>query len=192
MTTSVPLIPRPVDAGGAAVRPQAGYLRPDRTGFIAGWTQPALRESRHDVRAAWRPVAARAVETIQNSGWMAGAVDQAIADTLGTGLKLNAVPDADALGVSEEEARALARRIERRWRRWSRRPLECDARGKMTVNMMADAMLRSHYAYGEGAARILRRKRSFSQSATKVQLFSAPADPARNGGGARALSGRFR
>ena len=172
MTTSVPSIPRPVDGGGAAVHPRAGYLRPDRTGFISGWTQPVLRESRHDVRAAWRPVAARAVETIQNSGWMAGAVDQAIADTLGTGLKLNAVPDADALGLSEEEARGLARRIERRWRRWSRRPLECDARGKMTVDMMADAMLRSHYAFGEGAARILRRKRAFAQSATKVQLFS--------------------
>ena len=85
MTTSVPSIPRPVDGGGAAVHPRAGYLRPDRTGFISGWTQPVLRESRHDVRAAWRPVAARAVETIQNSGWMAGAVDQAIADTLGRG-----------------------------------------------------------------------------------------------------------
>ncbi|SHL75811.1 phage portal protein [Roseibium suaedae] len=171
MKTSVPTIPRQTVV--QAPRPAAQFLRPDKSGFISGWPRPALREASADVRQAWGAVASRAVETIQNSGWMTGAVDQAISDTLGTGLKLNANPDWEVCGFkSEEAASEWARKAEKRFRSWSRKPLECDARGKMTISQMADAALRSHYAFGESTARILTRRRRFATTETKVQLFS--------------------
>ncbi|WP_321504055.1 phage portal protein [Breoghania sp.] len=171
MTASVPIIPRGSDA--ARPTPAAQYLRPDRGGFVQGWPQPALRDARHDVRMAWGAVASRSIETIQNNGWMSGAVDQAIGDTLGSGLKLNAIPDAAACGFGDDKAAAdWSRGVEKRWRTWADDPLECDLRGKMTVDAMAEAALRSHYGFGEAAARIVMRRRPFAATQTKVQMFS--------------------
>ncbi|MEE4012108.1 phage portal protein [Roseibium sp. FZY0029] len=152
---------------------QSQYLRPDRSGFLAGWPRPALREAKHDVRQAWAAVASRAVESIHNSGWMKGAVDQAVGDTIGNGLKLNPIPDFVACGFSgQDEADDWSRNTAKRWKTYSRNPRECDARGKMTVAAMAKWQLRSHYGFGEGVARTILRKRGNSLTETKIQLLS--------------------
>jgi hypothetical protein len=58
-------------------------MRGNRGVVFGGW-RPALREAADDVGppGTWR---ARAIDLIQNSGWMAGALDQAVANTVGTG-----------------------------------------------------------------------------------------------------------
>ena len=67
-------------------------MRGGRGVTFAGW-RPALREARHEVDEAWELATARATDAIQNSGWLAGMVDQAIANTVGTGLRLKAMPE---------------------------------------------------------------------------------------------------
>lgn len=151
--------------------PSAGFMRDGSAGFLSSW-RPTLRDAQDDVRQSWGLAAARTIESLQNSGWLAGAVEQASADTIGNGLRLNATPDLDALGLDEDEAHELCRKIERRWRAWSTNPLECDARGKRTIADLTDAAIRHHYAFGEAVALLPRIARPVSTSAVKVMMLS--------------------
>lgn len=58
--------------------------------------------------------AARTTDLIQNSGWIAGALDQAVANTVGTGLRLKAMPENDVFGMSNDEAERWAQLVEQR------------------------------------------------------------------------------
>ena len=110
--------------GGAAppstdlvpVRGRAGtaFMRGGRGVTFAGW-RPSLREARNDVDEAWELAAARSTDAIQNSGWLAGMVDQAIANTVGTGLRLKAPAGYLRTLPSQIVAEALTYGI-----RWSR------------------------------------------------------------------------
>ncbi|MBG6161475.1 lambda family phage portal protein [Labrenzia sp. EL_195] len=172
MRTLVPSIPLSENLPGQA-QPSAQFLRPDRSGFLAGWPRPMLREASQDVRQAWSSVASRAIESIHNSGWMKGAVDQAVGDTIGNGLKLTPKPDWQVCGFSsQDEAGEWARNVAARFRSYARNPMECDARGKMTVAKMAKAQMHSNFAFGEGVARVVLRKRTNSLTRTKIQLLT--------------------
>ncbi len=153
-------------------RPTARYMRPDSSGILGGW-RPALRSQRQDVQEAWTGVAARAVDLAHNSGWIAGALDQMVADINGPeGLTINVSPDFQALRWSEDYAHAWSSDVEREFIAWANNPLECDARGKMSLASMADAMVRWYMPFGEGLARILLRQRPGAATLTKVQLVS--------------------
>jgi len=60
---------------------RADFMRGNRGVVFGGW-RPALREAADDVGASWDMAAARTIDLIQNSGWMAGALDQAVANTV--------------------------------------------------------------------------------------------------------------
>lgn len=142
-----------------------------RNEFLQNW-RPALREASDDVRAAWATAASRAIDMIQNSGWIAGAVDQSIAYTVGTGLRLACKPDTVALGWTVEESQKWAQDVERRWEAWSDRPIECDIAGQSTIGKMQAQALRSHFAYGEVLATMPFLKRiPGGQYGTKVQML---------------------
>lgn len=129
-----------------------------------------LRDASEDVRAAWGRAAAQAIDYAQNSGWLAGGIDQCVADTNGVGLKLNAQPDADVLGWSDDYKAEWTKRVERRFRKYCNSPYECDLQGKMTIPAMADAAIRWHYAYGEAVALLPLRRRLGAESALKVLM----------------------
>ena len=153
-------------------RATARYMRPDSAGVLGGW-RPALREARTDVQEAWTGVAARAIDAAHNSGWIAGAIEQMIADVNGPeGLTINVTPDHYALRWSEDFAHAWAENVEREFVAWANNPLECDARGKMTLASMADALVRWYMPMGEGLARFLLRDRPGAATLTKVQMTS--------------------
>ncbi len=159
-------------SGGSRATPTARYLRPDNAGVLQAW-QPALRSQADDVRVGWSAVAARTIDAAHNQGWIAGGIQQQIVDINGpTGLLLNATPDWDALGWTEAYAQTWSRRVERRFRAWSRNPLECDVRGKMTLAAMADSIVRWYFPFGEGLARILVRDKPGATSKTKLQMTS--------------------
>ncbi len=138
-------------AVSAPPRAQAGYLRDTRSGVIQ--SRPAvLRESRDEIRTAWRRSAALALDIMQNSGRLRGAADQVIADTVGSELILNLQPDPAImarLGYSEKETADWIRLVKQRWKRWAWNPRECDLRGKFTVPQMIDIGLRWNMAFGE-------------------------------------------
>ena len=141
----------PADAKLAPQRASAGYLRDTRSGVFM--TRPsALRESRDDIRVAWRRSAALALDIIQNSGRLRGAADQVIADTVGSELTLNYQPDPvvmTRLGYSEKERADWIKLVKQRHKRWAWNPRECDLRGKFTVPQMIDIGLRWNMAFGE-------------------------------------------
>lgn len=128
--------------------PQARWMRDASTGVLAA-RRTSLIDNRDDVRRVWDRISALALDFIQNSGRLKGAVDQVVADTVGTELQLFARPDLSRLGYSEKEASDWARLVQARWRRWAWNPIECDLRGKWTLPQQVDVALRHYVAYGE-------------------------------------------
>ena len=127
----------------------AQYFRAPGSGAASSlfaW-RPALRDANDDVRVAYVDAAARAIDTMHNSGWIAGAVNQAVASTVGVALRLSARPDRDALGWADEAATDWANTVERRWIMWSENPVECDAAGNLTMGQLTASVLRNWYAY---------------------------------------------
>lgn len=154
----------------SAPRPTAQFMRGEGSPFFFSW-RPALRDASQDVQAAWVNAAARAIDAIHNSGWIAGGVEQAIAMTIGSGLQLNAKPDTEILGWTHDAASQWARGVERRWREWASQPVECDLVGRMTMGQMMAAALRSWFATGEIVAQLPSYRRPFATTKTKVLLL---------------------
>lgn len=152
------------------------YLRDTRSGVLA--TRPApLTHSRDDVRLAWRRSAGLAREIIQNSGRLKGAVDQVIADTVGSELLLNAKPDLTAAGYDAKESADWCRVVKQRWKRFAWNPVECDMRGKFTLPQLVDCALRDYITFGEVTALLdymgsSQRDRYSITTGTKLCLFS--------------------
>jgi len=163
--------PVPIGTTPGHSRPGASYMRGGRGVTFAQWN-PALRDANTDIGEAWEKAAARSVDLIQNSGWIAGAVDQAVANTVGAGLRLKASPDAEASGMSDVQAREWARQAERRFALWARNAVECDIEGRRTFGQMQAAIFRSWLATGEILAELPYRRRSFNAYGTKVRLLT--------------------
>lgn len=159
-------------------RPRATseYMRGNGGGasspFFFNWN-PALRDNRDDVRQGYVQAAARAIDGIQNSGWLSGAVEQSIASTIGVGLNLAAKPNADGLKWTKDEADAWSRTVERRWQAWSDNPYECDAAGKHTIGQQTASVMESYYSHGEAVALLPKINRPESLSRLKVHLLPA-------------------
>jgi capsid protein len=106
--------------------------------LMVSW-RPQLRETSDDIGKSWEVAAARAVESIQNSGFIARAVEVAAGATVGSGLRISVRPDAVGLGWDQEKATKWANKVESRFRAWAESPTECDAGGKMTFYQMQQA-----------------------------------------------------
>lgn len=173
---STPPAPVPARQEGTPFKPspRAGYMRDGRGTVFSRWL-PSLRSSRDDVAAAWDAAAARATDLWQNSGWISGMIDQATANTVGSGLRLRAMPENELFGMSEAEAQAWRKRVEARWDLWSNTPAECDIEGRNTIGQMTAAAFRGWVPKGEILAEIVWRKRPNSIAGTKVRLL----DPSR-------------
>lgn len=159
-----------------ATRPQARWLRDSADGALTN-RRAWLTDSRDDIRWSWDRVSALAIDFVQNSGRLKGAVDQVLADTVGTELKLNARPDLEKLGYTAKEAADWSRLVEKRWRRWAWNPHECDLRGKFSVPQLVDIALRHQVAYGEATGLIeyfspRQRQRYGIESGVKVCLVT--------------------
>lgn len=160
---------RPVGDGPVA-RPRSEYMRGNRGPTFAAW-RPAYREAHHDVLVAWHDAAARATDVIQNSGWIAGAIDQAVADTVGTGLTLNAQPDPQALGMDVQAAKDWAGEAERRFAIWGGDRNECDIEARRTFGELQSAAFRGWFASGEIFAELPWKRRPGRIYGTKVRLI---------------------
>lgn len=157
-------------SNGTALRPRSEYMRGNRSPFFFNWN-PAFREQRDDVRVAYAEAAARTIDMMHNSGWLSGAVDQSIASTIGTGLRLAARPDRVTLGWDAKQADEWSEKVERRWTVYSENALECDVAGKMNVARQQDSVLRHNYNFGEALGLLPFVKRPFNMNGTKSQLL---------------------
>lgn len=149
--------------------PTAAYLRPNSSGII-NFPHVATRDPRDDVAQAWVKATGLAIHALQNSGWIAGGVEQAAAGIVGTGLKLNATPDWESLGWSSQDAASWARLVERRWKSWSNTPAACDIRGRQTVGQLTAAAVKVWFGCGEITAFLRDKPRPFIASRKRVQM----------------------
>jgi lambda family phage portal protein len=151
--------------------PGSSFMRGGRGVTFNGW-RPSLRDTQDDIADAWDNATARAIDVIQNSGWLSGAIDQAVANTVGTGLRLKAMPENTTFGMTNEEALAWGRKVEARFELWTRNPNECDIEAKRTFGQMQAAAFRSWIATGEILAELPWRTRTWTRYGTKVRLLS--------------------
>lgn len=156
---------------GGRIKPSAGYMKGGGNNVLFHNHRPALREPKDDVRMAWPQATARATYAIQNSGYLAGGIDQAVALTVGTGLKLSAKPDYESLGWTKQKSREWAKSTERQFRLWSQNPIECDATGKKTLGMMSVSALRQWFGYGEIVALLPTIQRTNTSFSTRVMMI---------------------
>lgn len=152
-------------------RPSSAYMRGGRNLVFANW-RPPLRDAQADISNAWESAAARVTDAIHNSGWLSGAIDQAVANTVGTGMRLKASPENRLFGMSEADARQWGRDVEARFGLWAGSKQECDIQGLRTFGQMQDGAFRSWLAMGEVLAGLPYRKRAWNVSGTKVRLLS--------------------
>lgn len=153
-----------------ARRVGASYMRGGRGVTFNGW-RPALREAQDEISEAWTDAAARAIDAIQNSGWLSGAIEQAISNTVGEGLRLKAQPENSLFGMDDKSARDWALMVERRFGMWADKAQECDIEGRRSFGQMQATAFASWIATGEILAELPWRKRSWNTYGTKVRLL---------------------
>lgn len=163
---------RPAAQSAFMMRSGPGEGFRERSPTFQGW-YPALREISDDVRAAWRIGTARTVDSIQNSGWLAGAVDKSMAAVCGTGLRLNAKPDMSAFGWDDDQTSEWARKVERRFESWANSPRACDAGARYTLGQLGAQAYRHWLATGEIVATLPYFAHAGSEFETKIKLVPA-------------------
>lgn len=176
---SVPQVPlkRASDIAPPAVsdvsvlpRVRSEFMRGGRGVTMAGW-RPALREIQDDVTSAWDAAAARTTDLLHNSGWISGMFDQAVANTVGSGLRLRAMPENELFGMSEADAQTWRKLVEQRFGLWENNPIECDIEGRRTFGQMQDAQFRMWLCTGENLSELPYRRRFGSIIGTKVRII---------------------
>lgn len=136
-------------------------------GYATGYSQYANVAHRN------RPLAS----TISTEFIVANPTIRTVLDTLttqaiGTGLTLSSKPDAPALGITPEEARALSHAIETKWTGWANNPLEADSAGRHTLHEIAAAAFMCWLTTGEMFVAFDWRRTRDARTATKVALLS--------------------
>lgn len=137
----------------------------------AGYAPP-LRDPNTDIASAWDQVGARATDLMHNMGWVAGGIEQGVANAVGTGLRLNAMPDAEALALDSKGAATWARDVERKFARWAHNAYECDIEGRRTLGQMESAGYKGYYAMGEMVATFPLKARGNGYQ-TKIRMVPA-------------------
>jgi lambda family phage portal protein len=152
-------------------RPMAGadYMRGNLSPIMFGW-RPQLRDPRVDVMRSWVDATARTIDALHNSGVLAGGVDQAVSNTIGTGLRLNAQPDPAIFG-GQAAANTWARQVERRWNDYANDAWSVDLGGRYTLGQMLAQGFRSYLTSGEILATMPWLERPGSTHGTKVNLL---------------------
>ena len=122
------------------------------------WDLPTLRERSRDL--------------VRNSTIASGAINKVTTSVIGSGLKLRAEVDNEALGISKEQAKAFEADAERLWKLWSE-SVECDAARTLTFAEMQDVVFRSALESGDCFALLPMFSRLGSPFGLKVQLIEA-------------------
>lgn len=138
------------DATGASasVSDAWGGSRPSQA--LAGWTPPLLSAD-----ASWLDERDTSVGRIRDlerhEGWVSSGIDKQVDMLVGGTFRLNAKPDALALGISEDEAQELGRQIQSEWRGYAEDPtFRCDAERQLPFAGLMGLLAREFVTIGEG------------------------------------------
>lgn len=155
----------------AKPRPTGQYMRGEHSPFFFAWN-PSLRQNRDDVLEGYMRAAARTIDAMHNSGWIAGGVDQACASIMGNGLRIAATPDAARLGWTQDKADEWAEIVESRFEAWAKSPVESDAGARNSLHQNIRAGLMTYYSHGEILALLPRIRKRRAETVGKVKILS--------------------
>jgi lambda family phage portal protein len=115
---------------------------------------------------------ARSRDLIRNNPIATGAVNTVIQNVVGSGLKLQSRPDAEALGMQDEAAAKFARTVEREFRLFAD-TTDCDINRRLNFYALQDLAFRSALEGGDAFALLPMVKRMNAVYQTCIQLIEA-------------------
>lgn len=146
--------------------------RPYTAGYIGGW-QPFWGSPGSEISRERSLVSSINLDFLFSNPTIATLVETFATYAVGTGLTLSSRPNADALGISPEEARALAHQIETGWAVWTNNAAECDASGRFTLHQLATQAFKSYLLTGETVLLVDWLQASGASTRTKINMLDA-------------------
>lgn len=115
----------------------------------------------------------RSRDLARNNPLALGAINTTTTSAVGTGLMLRSCLDADALGMTPEEAQQWQRKTQREFGMWAGDAKACHTRCELTFYQLQELAFRSALEAGDSFALLPMVKRKSSIYQTKVQLVEA-------------------
>lgn len=164
----------------AARRYRARLLMAVANSYIgASKTRRSLKEWRTssgdadaDISADLPTLRERSRDLARNAPLAVGAISTCLSNVVGTGLKLQARIDREALGFSDEQAAAWENQAEREFRLWAESK-ECDRSREMNFHMIQEVVFRQTLENGEIFVSLPRIRRAGSPYDLKLHLIEA-------------------
>ncbi|MDJ0921054.1 MAG: phage portal protein [Henriciella sp.] len=144
-------------ASGERVPAKQAAIAESATGrgqIFGGW-HPSLTPADQEHKYRGRDAAvARARDLERNEGLVVAGINRKLDMTVGQqGLRFTSQPDAEELGIDQEDADVLADQIERVWTDWAEDPLSrCDWEGDESWGGLCNLMARHYFRDNEAFA----------------------------------------
>jgi lambda family phage portal protein len=158
-----------------------GYVGAGYSERFAAWS-PGVRDADGDSLRDLRSLRARSRDLVRNSPIAAGFVDTKVSHVVGSGLSLQSRIDAQALGLTQEQAEAWQRNTERRFGVWAA-SVYSDAAGEQDFYEQQDLALRTQIESGDAFAALPHKPREGWPFRLVVQLIEADRICNPNGAG---------
>ena len=146
-----------LDASGVPIRTTASmgqdtaYVGASRTAReLRNWQAPIASPDR-ELLDELETLVGRQRDLVRNHGVATGGIQTLVDNVVGTGFRLQAKPDAVALGWTPEKARAWARDVESKWRVYASSP-DFDAGRSLTFDSQTALVFRTVMMSGEALA----------------------------------------
>lgn len=136
-----------------------------------GWNDKG-GSAREDIELNLPVLRRRARLLYMGGGLGRAAIRRMRTNVIGTGLQLRASPDFEALGISEDEAQAWSRRVEREFRLWADSK-DCDITGLNTFDQLTGVALMNWLMSGDVFPLLLDGHRDGQPYDLRVSLIEA-------------------
>jgi lambda family phage portal protein len=137
---------------------------------LLGWRPPRVA-SRAAIAWDRAEVNARVHDLARNDGWASGGVSRVVDSIIGAGWRCSSTPNAQRLGISEDQAEQVATQIEAVWTDYATDPGNwCDAERRRPVGGQIALAFR-HFMWDGEALGVLRWRRSNAPWRTALQII---------------------
>lgn len=133
---------------------------------------PVIGSANADTIDSLETLRARSRDLVRNNPIACGAIENDVANVVGTGLRLQSQVDGGALELSDQQAAVIKSEIEREWAVWSE-SFECDWERQSQFVDLQELVLRQVLENGDVFALLPYRQRPGEAYGLKLQLVEA-------------------
>ena len=159
------------DQARAMLARSGGYVGGAYSQRFANWT-PGVRDADGDITYDLREMRGRSRDLARNAPIARGAVGTMVTYVVGTGLSVQSRIDAELLGLSDEEASAKQKELERYFNTWAASQF-ADAGQEQSFYEMQDLAERSELESGDAFALLVKSKAPNWPYRLAVQIVEA-------------------